>query len=367
MQNFRRYNLLLLIIGISIFLSCTQVPKYEIWRPWTRSLSSTEKIVLGKSIKINIEGKTNPLLGKEQILRREMRSILINLLQRRGFKITNQTPDYKLIFSYNTDHEIRSSSSSTILSDNLSAFSFGTLSGTGYSSGLGVSIASAVSKAISQSTLFSKQVKVDRDNYVHTISIDILDKNNKIIWVGDSKWDSRSVDIRTDIFSAIQILLSDLPSDESIFPRVREVKKDYALNYYRIYCWNNWFACPALPYRIYFSDLRGNSKIPNSVYNNMAFAAYLDLMQTTEYALPVGIKNAKSPLNRDLWKKVLLGGEYYIGDSNKEYKILIKLKGESSGYIIEKCWIASDEEYQDYQEKIMRWKDFLKDYYNVYK
>ncbi len=367
MYKFKFYQPLLIIIGLLICLSCAQVPTYEIWRPWTRSLSSIDKIVLGNSIAIEIEGETDPLLGEENLLKIEMKSILNNLLQRRGFKISNQSSDYKLKFSYKTIHEVRNSSSSTVLSKNLSAFSFGTLSGSGYSSGLGVSIAAAVSKSISQSTLFSKQTQVDRDNYVHTISIDILDNNNKSIWVGDSKWNSRSVDIRTDIFSAIQILLSDLPSDESILPRVREVKEDYALNYYRIYCWNSWFACPALPYRIYFNDLRGNSKIPNSVYNNMAFAAYLDLMQTAEYALPVGIKKAKSPLNRDLWKKVVLGGEYYIGDSNIKQKVLIKLKGESSGYEIEKCWIASDEEYQDYQEKITRWKDFLEDYYNVYK
>ncbi len=366
MQKLKFYNLILLITGILICLSCAQVPTYEIWRPWTRSLSTTDRIVLGKTIQIEIDGKTDPLLGEEVILKKEMKNILENLLIRRGYTISTQTTDYKLKFSFNSKHDIRTSSRSMLASSNLNAYLLGSIFGSNYSSNLGVNLATAMIYSASKSSTFSKQKTISKDNYVHTISIDII-KNDKVIWVGDSKWNSSSVDIRTDIFSAIQILLSDLPSNESLIPRVKEVKEDYALNYFRIYCWNNWFASPALPYRIYFDDLKGKSKIPKSVNNNMAFAAYLDLMQTAEYALPVGINNAKSPLNRDLWKKVMLGGIYYIGDSNKKHKILIKLKGESSGYEIEKCWVASDEEYQDYLEKLSRWKEFLEDYYNVYK
>ena len=58
----------------------------------------------------------------------------------------------------------------------------------------------------------------------------------------------------------------------------------------------------------------------------VALSAYIDLIQTAEYALPQGKEKNTNPLDRDIWSKVQLGGIYYLGNDDIPRKILINLK-----------------------------------------
>ncbi len=171
---------------------------------------------------------------------------------------------------------------------------------------------------------------------------------------------------------ALQILLSWLPNDNTTFPKVREVKEDKMHNYYNLNCKGKSFSCPALPYRIAFGynlgfNMNQNVRSPGSVYDPKAYDAYLDLLQTAEYALPLGDDDYSFPLDEKLWSDVEIGGKYIIGMNKRPTNILIKLSGEERGYKIEKCWIASDEEYRNFESRLFSWQSALKEYYDLRK
>jgi hypothetical protein len=98
-----------------------------------------------------------------------------------------------------------------------------------------------------------------------------------------------------------------------------------------------------------------------------ALAAYVDLVQTAEYSIPEGGGKWSNPLDSSLWKKVLLGARYYLGSDTSASNIFIELYGQTDGYKLEKCWIGTDKEYSQFQDKLAKWQRALSDYYDYYK
>jgi hypothetical protein len=244
-------------------------------------------------------------------------------------------------------------------------------SGSLTSLGLGVSIAQTISALSNKSNVISQNISETVKSYIHTISIEIMNTNNELIWQGESTWDSPNINLQTEIKSSIQIIVSNLPENKENLPFISKVKKEKEKNYYNLVCKNKWFSCPALPSKITFNTVSNNNSqsidygIPVSINDPSALAAYVDLMQTAEYVLPLGMKNYDNPLNNSLWSKIQLGGIYQ--SSNKvQIKILIKLTGEKSGYLVDKCWIATDEEFTEFEKNLKKWRDSLIDYYDVY-
>jgi hypothetical protein len=166
-------------------------------------------------------------------------------------------------------------------------------------------------------------------------------------------------------------VLSDLPSDRTFKPEVPEVKESHTENFYKLEVENNWFTCPALPFRIWFEEPKttreAKTMIPGSVRDAKAFSAYLDLIQTAEYALPSGNSDDwKKPIEISLWEKVTLGGQYRLGPGGKQTNVLIKLSGKVEGYYVDACWIATDQQYAEFQQRFSRWQNALADYYDVF-
>ncbi|NVM04185.1 MAG: hypothetical protein HWN67_17770, partial [Candidatus Helarchaeota archaeon] len=102
-------------------------------------------------------------------------------------------------------------------------------------------------------------------------------------------------------------------------------------------------------------------------------AAYVDLIQTAEYAFPSGAYNAdimkyeiEDPLKVSIWRKVQLGGRYYLEPDEMPVNILINLTGKRDGYIVEKCWIAQEEEFLAFEENLKEFQKILRNYYNVF-
>jgi hypothetical protein len=96
-------------------------------------------------------------------------------------------------------------------------------------------------------------------------------------------------------------------------------------------------------------------------------AAYVDLIQTAEFALPDGDdRDWENPIDVRLWKSVTLGGQYLMGISKKPINVIIKLSGEKNGYYIDNAKVVSDNEYAVFQQKLYRWKKALNNYSDYY-
>jgi len=274
-----------------------------------------------------------------------------------------------LRLTYKTERSDKLHFASAVSSSNFNAYVIATGSGAGATSGLGVSIARAVSVVISRSATVSTQTADETISYTHTISMEISDRDGSILWKGESTWDSPELNLINQIIPALQLLLSDLPADQTTRPEVPEIKESHVLNYYRLECEGVWFTCPALPYRIMFPKRTSDKKksLPSSVKNPYALAAYVDLIQTAEFALPDGNeRDWKDPLDVSLWKKITLGGQYSLGPSKKQANILIRLLGEPDGYHVGDCRVVTDQEYSDFNARLAQWRKLLQDYHDVY-
>jgi hypothetical protein len=363
-------RMLLAILLGAIVAGCAPetVPTLRVWQPWTRVLSSDGPLRVGAKIKLEVSGTTAPLLGNETLEEDSLRNQLSQLLLRRGFIIDTSSFDYVIRLLYRTERRDMLAMSSTLTSTNTQAYAIMTGSGTGATSGLGVSIARAVGALSSTSGTVSEQAAEQVPSYTQTISVEFLTHRGVILWKGESTWDSQQLDLLSGVDPAFQLLLSYLPSREAP-PWVPEVKMDHVDNYYRLVCSDKWFSCPALPRPIRFGA-RGeeNTSIPVTVVGEpYAFVAYVDLIQTAENALPDGNEAAwKNPLNVSLWKHVTLGARYTLGPDKRPINVLVTLTGRSSSYFIAKCQVVSDAEFSKFSEQLSKWQEALRDYRDVY-
>ena len=360
---------LIIIFFISLLSGCITVPNQQVWRPWTRTFDTPSKIPPYSSFHINIAGTTSALIGDETLLQSDIKDKVKDLITRRGYIISNQHSDYNLLVNYKTfrNDKVNSYTQSTVYNRS-NNFSY---TGSYSNNALGVLIASAVFGLSNQTNTSAVSSSETVESYTHTISLEIFNLDSALIWKGESTWDSYNIDLSTDIITALQILISWLPNDNMIIPKVAEVNNTKKDNYYNLFCKGSYFSCPALPYRIAFNysfALENNRNVssPSSVVDPRAYDAFLDLLQTAEYALPLGGSDYSFPLDKKLWSDVEIGGKYYIGKDSQPSNILIKLTGELQGYRIVKCWIADQEEYNDFQSRLFNWRQALKIYYNVH-
>jgi len=354
----KKLSVRLIALGlISLAIGCATVPKVRHWQPWTRTLNSETELETNKSITLEIAGQTDPLLGDEALTANKIAESVSNLLERRGFRITNENPDYKLKLLYKTIRDDKVSS--------FSSFSSKTSTIAGTKSGLGVRLAQAIGLAATSNSVSTTQSTFESEMYNHTISVEIYNTNQHLLWKGESTWDTGNLDLTYDIFPALQTLFSYLPADRSTLPRVKAIKPTHVTNYYNIVCRNRKFSCPTLRYRLSLDKFQ-RSGISVSIKEKYALAAYVDLMQTAEYALPIGSKNWDDPLKSFLWSKVKLGGQYLLGPEQNRINVIMAFSGEKDSYYIDKCQVVSDAEYSEFRIEMDRWQQTLVDYYDVY-
>ncbi|MFI5252209.1 MAG: hypothetical protein ACHQQQ_07235 [Bacteroidota bacterium] len=351
--------------SVALILSgCASVPEEFVNRPWSRTLKSDNIISIKSTIKVEVTGITSPLLGSEELIGSQIKNHVENLLLRRGFTTNGDIPDYTLSLIYKTQRENKLNSSSMISTSSSSASKYGTFT----QSSLGVNIAQVLASAVTRSSTVSTQNMVTIVSYTHAISLEIRDKSKQVVWKGESTWDSDELDILKRIKPALQIILSDLPTDHTYHPSIQEIKDTHFYNYYRLNARNVWFTCPSLPYWIIFDEFPATtSNVPQYIENQNALACYVDLIQTAEFAVPQGDEsNWTKPLNPSLWQSVTMGGEYLLGPNNKPVNIIIKLVGQSEAYHVESCYIANDSEYARFQDRLTKWQAALADYYDFY-
>ncbi|MFH1863034.1 MAG: hypothetical protein ABH878_09530, partial [bacterium] len=187
------------------------------------------------------------------------------------------------------------------------------------------------------------------------------------IWKNDALWNTNDPDVNEKGKFVLQLILSKLPNDPKYRPDIKEIKPEHEVNYINIECLNRWFTCPALPYRISFGSKTKLQKRPlEGIENPQALAAYVDLIQTAEMALPLGEGNPKDPLDLSLWSQVQLGGQYLLGPDKQAINALVILHGKRDGYYIQKCWLVSDEEFARFKSDLSAWRQTLLDYCAVF-
>lgn len=56
----------------------------------------------------------------------------------------------------------------------------------------------------------------------------------------------------------------------------------------------------------------------------------------------------------------MLGGRYFLGDDSTHLSLFIELKGRVNGYLVSKCKIVNDSEYANFESKLAKWQEALK-------
>ncbi|MFH1700470.1 MAG: hypothetical protein ABIE07_07765 [Candidatus Zixiibacteriota bacterium] len=326
-----------------------------------RRLNAGTEISPLANIKINVDGMTSPLIGDEKLLKKDIYEKSEYLLRRRGFNITSENYEYSIAVKYKTEQITKSRVEMSDYSSNLSINSSSQLS-----SGYGIMLSRLIGIGMSSSK--KKQIVEDVSVCTHTLSIEALNAKGDVIWQGEAQWETSQLNILDEIVPVLQLLFSNLPSKESSIANVPKVKVDLAYNYFSVICRQSTFACPALPYYIRFnySDLKAYDYLPRYIENPEALAAFVDLVQTAEFALPMGNKKWDNPISRKLWQKTMLGGKYRLGEDNNTVNVLVKLSGTKECYKVDKCYIASDEEYNEYLGQLKLWQNTLKNYFDYY-
>lgn len=331
-------------------------------------------IVPGSRLTIEVTGETEPLLGDEYFTRLRLTEDLESRLQRRGFSIDDQEWDYQMAVEYLVQSQKGSGVSGISPPHSRTVqllTSLGSLSGT---LGLGVSVASAVGKLARSPQNKTEQISESQNIYTHTLSLELFDPEARLLWIGAATWSVPNLDQGRAYFFVLQLLLSTLPFDPDIRPQLPELKPSHAKNYYRLTCNDLMFSCPALPFHIKFIKVdtdqfdqpRRDGKLSSIIRNPEALAAYVDLINRAEFALPVGGVDYSDPLNRELWEAVRLGGRYLLGPTRSPVNVLIDLQGAASGYVITECRVVDDNEYATFQSSLNLWKDALELYYDMF-
>ena len=368
-----------MIVALINILGCgATVPNIRVWRPWYRTVQGSQTIPVNSKLKVLALGETTPLVGDDLLVSERITFELGRLLSRRGFAVADSATDYLVTLRYRTVSQQLTSFSSEFASKSMTnAYSYNAI-GAGAMSGLGVVVANAVAGAASVSSTVSKTVANEYTAYIHSLAIELSDNRGVIIWKCDATWTLPELDLLEKLTPKLQIMLSDLPSDSTILPTVPQVKESHVQNYVRLFCENRWFSCPALPYSISFFVVSKydtwnsyglevkTAETLKGFSDTTAISAIVDLVQTAEFALPLGSKDWTDPRTPELWKEVLLGGRYRLSPSNKVVTILVRLRGNSNGYNVERSWIASEDEYSDFQRRMGEWKAALRNYYDVF-
>ena len=341
----------------------------KVWRPWTRVIETDVSIPINSSIFISVEGNSKSLFSKNTLLDQKITDKLGYFLERRGYKIVKENYDYKMKMKYRTERHDKMVSSSYLNSNNSNVNANFNSSGTMSAYGLSAAVAQSISAMASRSSVTSLNTTKTIKAYTHTLTIEIIDKNDGIVWNGESTWDSQNINFHSESNLPIQLLVVNLPKDTEEIPTFIPIDSKKVNNYYTLKAKFSWFSSPAIPYNIQFEDypyMGYATKVPATIRQSKALYAYVDLLQTSEEALPMGLGSYKNPLYRGLWSKVLVGGRYKNSKTGEVIKILIKLSGDTYGYTVDKCWIANEPEYSDYENKMKIWKKALYDYYDVY-
>jgi hypothetical protein len=362
------WNRILPIVAL-LCCACATAPVREAWRPWVRTQGEREALQPGAALSINVAGETSPLLGGEELLQEALRGQLALLLERRGFRVVEAGSEAAVALRYRTTAQERTSSVFTATQRQFQLQSTGSAAGSASSGGLGVAIATAVARAASSSSSTVTQVTRSETVYTHVLALEIEDAASTALWKGEASWESALPDLQGVAGYALRLLCAELPTLDEPQP-VPAVKRDRYDDFLRLEIRDRSFASPALPNPVSFYNHGREQQAfvdPIEAEAQFAMPAFLDLLQTAEYALPEHRRDGWSnPLDPQLWRRVTLGGRYLVGAAREPVAAMIDLTGNAGGYRVARCWLAGDDEYARFQADLSQWRERLREFFDVY-
>jgi hypothetical protein len=370
MNRFLFYGLIVVTL---LIVGCSTLPTYRIQPPWNRILGEANKIPLGSVISVKVTGETQPLLGNEELTAKEIKGKATDLLLRRGYRINDNNYQYEMVIKYKTIKEIKNYSyQGATTGSSSAALGFSAYSYNRSYFGYGVSIAQAIGAlAATSSKTASTNISYDYESYCHILAFEALDLNRNLVWKADVTWNSRELDVLRNIITAMQTVFSSLPSDLNTIPNVAKLKENRYSDFINQYIENLNFNSPALPYNTRFyvgqTTYATNSYYVSGLKSKNALMAFIDLLQTAEFAVPGNdTSDWKNPMNPQIWTTVTLGGKYTLGENKEPVNVIIRLKSDVNGYLVESCSVVSDTVYEQFLTNMNMWKQVLQDYYSFY-
>ncbi|MDA3950877.1 MAG: hypothetical protein PF508_16845 [Spirochaeta sp.] len=321
-------SLVFLTVSI-VFASCYTTPQQTAWTPLKIESGVPGNIDLEEPISISFE-TTGPWTGENRLpLDGEIKTRITELLSRRGFDITDDDSTNRIDISVAVEREERR----VIVS---------------YSNGIPMTASRVV---------FVYDMRID--GYV----------GDEVVWNWYSTWISRTGNPKATISSAVAQAFSNLDSSGSIIPSVPELKESHVENYYQAYVKDEEFSCPALPSVIRASGVSsttGTATFLAKLSPPTALPAYVDLLQTAEFAVPYGFSLPSSPISSGNWKSVELGGTYLLGPDEEQIRVIIRLTGMSDYYFISEAKVANDEEWTEFVERWEEWQAKIDEFFDMY-
>jgi hypothetical protein len=369
----RRFAVLAAALILGTLVGCATTPNVLVRRPWYRTDGEADALRPQCTTTVVAQGDSLPLTGGEEIRIRRFQELVSDLAKRRGVSDENsgQRCRQSLKLTYRTERrDLQATASISASSTYLGSAT------TSRTYGQGVALATQMStRTVAASTNTSSLIVATQRSYTHTIGLELLSSQDELAWQGESTWDSTELDIFAVAPLALQLIMSRLPQGAGEHPSVGSVRPDRQADYYYGQI-PKAVSCPALhaPVRFYNNDPAGQFAVPSSIEDGHAMAAYADLVSHAEYALPTGefstftheVDFGSDPTEFSLWRTVQLGGEYRVGPKNEPTKVLIDLYGEDSGYRVTRAWVASDEEFAEYEANIRLWRKALSDYFDFF-
>lgn len=369
-------NILLFSLFILLLTSCATTPVVQVAQPWTRIMGDTDQISTGTKIFLDISGEENHLLLDNAMLNNHISTILSEQLERRAFELTSDANEANFFFSL-----VYSSNAVQVMRNSVSTYQTSSQSAA-TRSGAGVFAAMTVSAIASRNeTITSSDVRTTTA-YRHTLGIEITDAAKIVIWTGESTWEDNRVDIIGRFPFVSGILLSYLPGYGDVIPRIEAVQENRSLSYFSLYFEGNRFSVPSLPFPILVGGpantgpVFGGSGISRStsaltgntiqgVSDPRILHAVYDLIQTAEFALPQR-PNYRNPLDIEQWRRVRLGGIYYVGNDTEVTYIIVELRGSTNGYSIQSANAVNLREYNSFIEDLGKWQNALSNYFDFF-
>ncbi len=367
---------LIIIASCLLLANCATLPSDLVWRPWTRTLGSPDAVKTGSKLIVTVKQEGSILIGDQSLALGNLRRLTEELLARRGFQIGDDTSALKTVLTYRVDRHEQSEMSSSFQTAEQTSYSTSSRSGAGAGATTGLGVAIALSYEASKfktSTRTVSDFEVKSSVYYeHFIAVDIYSPSGASIWKGEAAWQSSGFSEDGQYGYALRLIFSKLPKDETVYPIVKLVSEEGFDTFYQLYCAGKIVSSPALP-----SPVRFGSNKSRVEYWDKKEKAYIiekppelplvvDLLWTSEEALPVGSEKYDNPLASQLWEKVELDGVYSVPGRKTPVPVSVTLAGKSDGYYVEKYGIISDSSYASYRTKIGVWKKAVAHFYDVY-
>lgn len=352
--------------------ACVTRPVAPAWRPWNRVLHGPGNVPAGSVLQLEVSGETGPLLGSEDLVAASIAATAKGLLERRGFRVADAATEHRCAITYRT-MAAEPITGNTLVPTGITSTAW-VASSSRISRGLGVTVARELSTVSVTTTPSSIGITALLHRYEHVLALEITDSQQALLWKGEATWISRDLDIRGDLPAGLQVLMSQLPYNPDHPPRVRAIRAEKEGSFYRTFVNRRWFSCPALPSKIAFDSLPADinylfadaPKAVDSIQDTEALAAYLDLVQTAEFAVPLGAEDYSDPLASRLWSKVRLGGPYVLEPAGETVYVLMTLREKSGGYLVEQCHLVDRRDYSEFEESLEKWQEALRAYFDFY-